>query len=89
MSETVLTRIDFTCDYPGCGLPSFAEVYPDLGKNPMGGWSYLCLPHFIQEQIVFKKDMGWTLAAWLYRMPFVRWLWNFYCTNSWFNKKCE
>jgi len=89
MDELPLTRIDFTCDYPGCSLLSFAEVFPDLGKGGFGHWSYLCLLHFIKEQWIRKLDLGWTLAAWLYKLPFVNWLWEFYVKHSYFNSKGE
>ena len=43
----------FLCDYRGnCENISYAEVYPDLGKQHHRkclGWSYLCEKHFQQE----------------------------------------
>jgi len=80
MTECPLTRRDFKCDYPGCRMLSFAEVYPPLDSKDWG-WCYLCLLHFIQEYLIKKKPLGWCLAEWMFSIPGVRWLWGFYVTK--------
>jgi len=73
-----LNRSDFKCDYPGCRLLPFAEVFPS-GKEY---WGYLCLLHFSQEYVIRKIPMGWCVAEWISRLPLASWLWNFYCIHS-------
>jgi len=81
MSDIPLTRKDFLCNYRGCKFLSFVEVYPPL-DHPDWGWCYLCLPHFVQEYLIKKVKMGWCLAEWLFHLPGVHWLWEFYCKHS-------
>jgi len=92
MNDESLTRMDFKCDYRGCYLLPFAEVYPPIGKGIEGwGWSYLCLPHFVMEYLIRKNPRigGWCIAEWLGRLPFVSWLWEFHCKHSWSTNKGE
>ncbi len=92
MNEIGLTKRDFKCDYPGCFLLPFAEMYPPIGMGIKGwGWFYFCLPHFLTEYALRKNPRigGWSLAEWLSRLPLVKWLWEVYCTHSWLNERGE
>lgn len=66
---------DFCCDIPNCRGLSFVEIYVSDENNHY--WSYLCLPHFILAQI-FKHEFGWCLADWLFRIPFISKIWNWW-----------
>jgi len=76
---------DFRCDYHhSCRILPFAEVIwsKDESEKPLlqkeWCWSYLCLPHFVQEVIIRKHKVGWSLAEWLTRLPLLRRLWNWW-----------
>ena len=49
------------CDWRGCKNPAFVEVDYDT-PNGEWHWSNLCLPHFILEQYIRRKKLGWCLS---------------------------
>ena len=74
MKMSELTVSDFKCDWRGCRLLPFAEVFNLTGEGE-GGWSYLCLLHLIKARVRGDSIM-WSIAAWIDRLPMVHWLWN-------------
>jgi len=78
MHRNKLIARDFKCDVRGCRGLSFMEVYvhdPDRSY-----WSYLCLPHFILT-LIFNHDNGWCLAEWVFHLPLVHELWNWWASK--------
>jgi len=68
--EEALTISDFHCDI--CNLPSFAEIF----NSEAGCWWYECLPHFLLRRS--WRNNGWSLADWLYHLPLVSRIWNWW-----------
>jgi len=73
MTEKLLVS-DFRCDYPRCPCISFVEVFKT------DRWFYLCFFHFV----LLKpwKWAGWSLADWMYRLPLISRLWNWWAKMS-------
>jgi len=61
---------DFRCDYPSCVCLPLFEVY-DKDR-----WFYTCIFHFIQLRV--WKKYGWCIAEWLFRIPLIPYVWNWY-----------
>ena len=66
------------CDYHNCRNLAFMEVYWYSKKDNKTYWSYLCFPHWIIEQFIRKREMGYCLAF-EYKLNK---LWNLYCRIS-------
>ncbi len=69
MGELYLS--DLRCDWHGCHLLPFVEVYS--GKD----WSYLCFFHAIKAWVRGDRH-GWCIAAWISDLPFMHRLWNWW-----------
>ena len=64
------------CDYRKCRNLAFMEVYWYSEKDKKNYWSYLCLPHFIIEQFIKHREIGYCIA---YELKPLSFLWHIYC----------
>ena len=69
-----LKLLDFKCDYPNCPCLALIGIYRETC------WWNTCVFHLIYYKLKYSKyKYGWCLADWLFRLPLVSRLWNWWC----------